>query len=362
MQDDDVDMTDSRDILSSMFIPDSESKLVCDEKFNLSSIYANTINHHRDNPDVSENEKDADILSLLGVLHEDAIDNLQPDALKVFASAVYHYDGVQKCQELIATKKNGQLKQLLCKATNDINQLHLPNSAIINLKDEKILPDHVRWMSKEQLQMVLHRHYHDSDSIFRNTFGHSIESLQNQFKKVITPIPPENEKIKPASSSPDPPPKYLTVNDKTTYGGIDKMSLDNAYQEILRVNNNGDPKITMEPPQKKNGSEVMKEMKSVRDVLRQAILDPSTEFIISTTTDDNALNSTTQTQALFAVRQFAQQRRVLPDEKFLLNMSLEQLHSELFKIRDVVKAGTSDIPIPTLVRTRDGNKSKKELA
>ena len=65
---------------------------------------------------------------------------------------------------------------------------------------------------------------------------------------------------------------------------------------------------------------------------------------------------------MFAVRQFAQQRRVLPDEKFLLNMPLEQLHSELFKIRDVVKAGTSDIPIPTLVRTRDGNKSQKELA
>ena len=99
------DTTDSRDILDSLFIPETNTPLVCEEKYNLSAVYTNTINFHQENKNLSMNDKDADILSLLGVLHEDAMDNLQLDAMKLFVSAVYRYDGVRDYEAMIKSKK-----------------------------------------------------------------------------------------------------------------------------------------------------------------------------------------------------------------------------------------------------------------
>lgn len=140
------------------------------------------------------------------------------------------------------------------------------------------------------------------------------------------------------------------------------MSIENAYNEIMRLDKTTAPPPTIISLKKKSDRDIIERLKVLRDDLKKTSQDTTNEFVISALMDDNKIKTATKTQALFSIRLFAQQRQVLPDEKFLNSMSIEQLHSELLKIWDVMKAGSHEIPIPTLVRTKHGNKSQKELS
>lgn len=153
----------------------------------------------------------------------------------------------------------------------------------------------------------------------------------------------------------------ITVTADTSDLEIDMMSLKNACDEIVRISAIQGQLVKLEDVQKKYGSDVMKELKSLRSSLKISTLDPETEFLLLPTTTDESISHVNQKQALFAIRQYALDRKVLPDEAFLTKMSDSQLQDELRKARDVMKKGGKEITIPTLVRTRDGNKSQKEL-
>ena len=136
---------------------------------------------------------------------------------------------------------------------------------------------------------------------------------------------------------------HITVTENSTDMDIDKMSLANMCSELLRLSPLADPPLTMEQINKKTGHTVSTELKLKRDDLKRANIDEKTQFILSASTNDNAISLLNHDQALFAIRQFALEKRVIPDEAFLTKMDINQLQREVRQIRDVIKKGAKEI-------------------
>ena len=97
------------------------------------------------------------------------------------------------------------------------------------------------------------------------------------------------------------------------------------------------------------------------DDLKKATVDQKTQFVLSASTDDYMILSLNHDQALYAIREYAKNKKVIPDEAFITKMTMEQLQCEERQIRDMLQKVGNKIPIPTLVRTVNALKSQKEL-
>ena len=67
---------------------EDDNILTCNEQQDYELMYTNTIQHHKDNPSLSQVDKDADILSILRLLHSTDIVKLLHPTVQFFTSSV----------------------------------------------------------------------------------------------------------------------------------------------------------------------------------------------------------------------------------------------------------------------------------
>ena len=235
-----------------------------------------------------------------------------------------------------------------------------------NMNDESIQAS-----TKTQLQILLHRHYANSDSAFCNPFGHTMEALQQEAAKIIT-ISKRTVKEETKPDPPTPPPPmvtshedpskiYITVDKDTKDLAIDKMSYLNSCQEIFRLSRHNTSISTMDNLNAKDGLHLKKDLKKIRDELLACTDSPSREFIITASTTDSTIQGLSREQMVFSINKFASDRMVIADVKAITNLTKMQLMYEMRQVRDIIKSGSKEISILTLVRTKDGDTSQKEL-
>ena len=329
----------------------------------------NTLEYHKNNPNVTLDERDDDLISILGVLHSTDVIKLLDIPLQQLSNAVHRKFFPEDVKYENKTKI--EMCKLLQSTIIDLNMLTLPSNLTVSILFENIEPQHVHMLSKSQLQMILYRKYASTDSNFRNTYGQELENLRNEVTQLVDKHHKEVMKTKNQTQSYKPLPAfttmdsqghiYITIDKDSKDLALQKMSYENTCQEIFRLTRTTNPSITLEQLHKKKGIDLQQDLKRLRDELLSATMNNETEFIVTSATSDNQIQRLNKVQMRFAIIKFAHDRKVIPDTKFIEKMTKLQLILELKGARDVLKSGSKETPIPTLVRTKNGNKSQKEL-
>lgn len=167
-----------------MFYED-DNILTCNEQQDIELLYMNTLQHHKNNPSLSTVTKDADILSILGLLHSTDIVKLLHPTVQFFASAVSRT--FQTTIQIESSKSPiVELQKMLHSALRNLISVRTTNNVSFSLNIENLTIEIIPLLSKPQLQILLHRHYSDTDSNFRNTFGHSMESLTKEVTEIYS--------------------------------------------------------------------------------------------------------------------------------------------------------------------------------
>ena len=366
----------------------TDTVITCEDQQELEMMFENTCQFHGNNQQLTQDDRDSDILSILGLLHSTDVPKLLDPTLQLFAATIQRAKMCPNDRDLNKMSKT-DIHTILQEAIIHLNIVQITSDSSASLQITNLHDTNVHVLSKSQLQILLFRHYVQSDSEFRNTFGHTIDSLRNEVLNLIkdhnnmmSSSLPNETTSKPMSSlhteqnseSLSSPTSsrmmstqkrypsgdiYITVTKDTKDLALEKMSTVNMIDEILRLTT--DRSVTSETLNRKRGIELKNELQKLRDGLIIATVDQSKEFVITSTTDDNMIQQKNKEQLRFAINKFALDRNVLPDAQFINKMSKMQLIIEVKKARDVIKSGSKTIPIPILIKTKKGNKTKKEL-
>lgn len=176
-----------------------------DDSTRVNQYYMDVLDYHRNN-ELSDDETDCDIISVIGLLQVADVDKLQQQALVGLIKSLYRFQGEKYTDQEILSRRQGDLRQILRDEIADLNTFN-DNRTNVILHFDNVTDENLPNLGKYHLQMLLCRIHLDSDNPFSRPFGHNIESLRSEVSRLIQIRDRDRTSSPQSATSADNPPK-----------------------------------------------------------------------------------------------------------------------------------------------------------
>lgn len=133
------------------------------------------------------------------------------------------------------------------------------------------------------------------------------------------------------------------------------MSHENVVSEYFRIYKNTNSSLTMDTVLKMSPTQLTSALKLSRDKLKTQHSNSLTQFFLTAATDDATIAKLNVAQCIFALTNYCESRNIIPDDKYMRNLTKHQLIIEVTKARDVLNGKT--VHIQNNAATDAGNKT-----
>ena len=201
----------------------------------VNNIFFKVLEHNRKHNPPSF-EADENTLTVLGLLTEHDIKSLSRSAILLFIEAIYRSNGDDFSTDDLVKLKLSQCHQALFDEYADTHSMTVARAAK-ELLFENLTLHSIRMLRRSQIQILLYKHYHETDHEFDFPFRHEMDAMRKHFYSILQPIPP--------ADSPQGPPEDPLQGDSTHKNSM--MSSDLNIKKITAGLSNAD--IVKIPPE-----------------------------------------------------------------------------------------------------------------
>ena len=370
-EEDEVKMEYDNDVDIHMFYYDDDTSTIRDEHKAINDMFVNTIQYHKDN-DVTEFEMDKDLTSIIGALNEKEIELLSPQASCTLLRSYNRLGGDDRSFYHYAEWDTDKLRETLRECNRTINEFQNYKGKSVDLDIKNLTKKDIKILSFEQCQMMLFRHYRDSDSNFRNTFGQNKKILGEELEKIIkkhatkktvkktkqdksTSITGMTQKstsmgtktnrkvrstdiARPNQQNREP----FRISAQTTNEQIDNVHIDDARSEYFRHAMLEDKKITIDMVLRMKSEEIRSGLRTYLKNVQNKQIMTSQEFHLTWTTSDTIIKNLNPEQCKYVISTYGMKRDVRIDPAYLQTLSKQTLIDEVLNARNEMKQNHSN--------------------
>ena len=156
---------------------------VNDKLAHINQIYDDMNLYHNKN-DLSNDDIDSDIITVLGLFQASEVDHLNDHSIITFIRPLYHFQGEEYSDGEIATRRLGDLRQILCDEILDFSRFKAGHRTLLLHMDSMSKFNIIR-LGKYQLQILLYRIHQDSENLFGRPYGYNTENLREETLRLL---------------------------------------------------------------------------------------------------------------------------------------------------------------------------------
>ena len=315
---------------------------------------------------------DKDLTSIIGALTEQEIELLSPQASCTLLRSYNRLGRDDRSFYHYAAWDITKHRETLRVHNRTINEFRNYKVKSIELDIKNLTKKDIKILSFEQCQMMLFRHYRNSDSNFRNTFGQDKQVLGEEIENIIkkhttkkavkktkkdksTSTTGKNQKATPEASNTNRKVRStdiarpnqqnrepFRISAQTTNEQIDNVHIDNARSEYFRNVSIEDNKITIDKVLRMKSKEIRSGLRVFLKNVQTNQIKIYQELHLTWTRSDTIINNVNPEQCKYVISTYGMKQNVRIDPAYLQTLSKQTLIDEVMNAQNDMKQNHSN--------------------